>query len=147
MLPYTYNVLSPIPAFQRPPTSDGDPARHPGAEGTPHAPPARPALRLPARRKEPHLARFLLPLATLPTSLLRLSLPHPSFPRRGPHHLTSALRRPTRCSPAGSAVEPSVGSEPGGAAGSALLRSAPPGLGGKAAAGTCRAPLSEGRSV
>uniref|UniRef100_A0A452TVQ0 DDHD domain containing 2 n=1 Tax=Ursus maritimus TaxID=29073 RepID=A0A452TVQ0_URSMA len=37
-------------------------------------------------------------------------------------NLTFALSSRTRCSPAGSAVEPSVGHEPGGAAGSALLR-------------------------
>lgn len=84
MLPYSYNVLSLIPASQRPPTSDGDSARRLRAEGTPHAQPARPALRLPARRKEPHLARFLPPLATLPASLLRPSLPHPSLPLSGP---------------------------------------------------------------
>lgn len=71
--------------------------------------------------------------------------PIASTPRSQPHHLCS--RSPALCSPAGSAVEPSAGHEPGGAAGSALLRPAPPGLPGKAAAGTCRAPLSEGRSV
>lgn len=143
-LPYTCNVLFPVPAFQWPPTSHGDAACGLGGEGTPHARPLRLALRLPARRKEPYLARFLPLLATLPACLLLPSSPHPSLPRRGPGHLTFSLSGPTCHSPAGSAVEPGVGHEPGSAAGSALLRLAPPGLWGKAAAGTC-APLSEGR--
>lgn len=40
-----------------------------GVEDTPHVPPTSPALPLPARREEPHLARFPQSLATLPGSL------------------------------------------------------------------------------
>lgn len=101
-------------------------------------PPASPALRLPARKEEPHLARIPPPLATFPAGSLEALLAPSSLSRRGSRkHLCS--RQP---GPLGARWSPALGASLAGP--HPPPRPARPGLGVKAVAGIC-APLSEGR--